>query len=148
MNALEQAQRQAVVQEAISWLRTPWIHHARVKGAGVDCGMFLAEVYPAAGVTAPIDPGEYPNDWHQHQEEQRYLRIVETYAHRIDTPPQPGDIALFSWGRCISHGGIVVEYPRIIHSFAGHGVVYGDLVHDLYLAKRLAGFWSPWGGAP
>src|SRR5260370_9302840 len=51
--------RAAVVQEAESWIGTPFHHAARVKGAGVDCLMLLAEVYQHPGVVAPIDPPFY-----------------------------------------------------------------------------------------
>jgi cell wall-associated NlpC family hydrolase len=36
--------RAAVVREAESWIGTPFHHAARVKGAGIDCLMLLAEV--------------------------------------------------------------------------------------------------------
>ena len=147
MNELELAQRKAVVEEAMSWLATPYHHQARVKAGGVDCGMLLAEVYERAGVMPAVDPGEYPSDWMCHRSEERFLGIVESYAHKIEGPPLPGDIALFRWGRCISHGAIVIEWPRIIHAFLVAGeVVLDDAVANQALSTRLAGFWSPWGG--
>ena len=45
--------RAAVVAEAATWLRTPYHHMGRVKNAGTDCLMLLAEVYEAAGVIPP-----------------------------------------------------------------------------------------------
>ena len=55
--------REAVVTEAASWIGTPFHHAARVKGAGVDCLMLLAEVYERAGVTTEhINPPFYVPD--------------------------------------------------------------------------------------
>ena len=148
MNDLIQAQRQAVIQEAVSWLGTPYHHAARVKGAGVDCGQILALVYEAAGITPEIVPDDYPHDWHMHRSEERYLATVERWAHKIDGPPEPGDIALFRIGRCISHGAIVVSWPTVIHAvLKGGGVVFGDVVADADLAHHLVGYWSPFGGS-
>src|SRR3954454_10152249 len=59
------ALRAAVVTEAETWIGTPFHHAARVKGAGVDCLMLLAEVYERAGITAGrINPPFYVPDWH------------------------------------------------------------------------------------
>jgi len=142
----EKAQRASVVAEALSWVGTPYHHHARIKGAGVDCGMVLAEIFERAGVMPAVDPGDYPADWMCHRSEERFLGIVETYAHKIEGLPKPGDIALFQWGRCISHGAIVIEWPQILHAYkiAG-GVVLDDAEQNKDLEPRLAGFWSPWG---
>src|SRR5262249_43477037 len=47
--------RAAVVAEAESWIGTPFHHAARVKGAGVDCLMLLAEVYERAGIVPHLE---------------------------------------------------------------------------------------------
>ena len=66
--------RAAVVTEAKTWIGTPFHHAARVKGAGVDCLMLLAEVYERAGVTAGrINPPFYVPDWHLHRDAERYM---------------------------------------------------------------------------
>lgn len=141
----ELLQRSAVVQEAESWLGTPYHHAARVKGAGTDCAMLLAEVYEAAGVTPRVEPEAYPHDWHIHRNEERYLQHVETFARRIEGAPRPGDIALFRVGRCISHGAIVISWPLAIHAYVTPGeVVLEDMEANLDLRERLVGFWSPW----
>ncbi|WP_436904878.1 hypothetical protein [Acinetobacter johnsonii] len=36
---------QLAVQEALTWLGTPYHHQGRVKDVGVDCGTLLCEVY-------------------------------------------------------------------------------------------------------
>ena len=138
-------ERARVVQEALSWCGTAYHHHARIKGAGVDCGMLLAEVYHAAGMMPYLDPGPYVADWHHHRSEERYLAQVERAAHRIAGPPQPGDIALYRWGRCISHGAIIVAWPQVVHAYTKAGsVVLDDAVANKDLESRFVGFWSCW----
>jgi len=46
--------RLAVIEEAWGWLRTPYHHMGRVRGAGTDCLMLLAEVYERAKVVPHI----------------------------------------------------------------------------------------------
>jgi cell wall-associated NlpC family hydrolase len=128
-----------VVIEALTWLNTPYHHQGRVKGAGTDCAMILCEVYEACGLVPHIDPRPYPPDWHLHRSEERYLRWIEDYADKVDEP-LPGDVALYQFGRTISHGAIVVEWPTIIHAYRGEGVVLADGTQGA-LAGRLAGFW-------
>ena len=141
MNQLDRI-RAAVVKEAESWIGTPFHHAARIKGAGIDCLMLLAEVYERAGVIARIDPPFYVPDWHLHRDAERYLEGLTRYAREIAAPPLPGDIALFRFGRTFSHGAIVTAWPRLIHAYWSIGVVQGDAT--LYpLAARPVKFFSP-----
>lgn len=132
--------REVVVAEAKTWLGTPYHHQGKVKGAGVDCGQLLIEVYHNVGMTPAIDTGHYPSDWHFHRSEEQYLGWVQQHATPTDTP-KAGDIALFKFGRCISHGAIVVEWPLMIHSHLGRGCVYVNAT-DAELNGRLAGFYT------
>lgn len=142
---IEQAQRQAVIAEARSWLGTPYHHAARIKGAGVDCLMLLAEVYATAGVIEPIaEIPYYPRDWMLHRDEERYLSGLLDYCHPVKTP-NPGDIALFRFGRTASHGAIVLDWPNVIHAYANEGGVVLSSAITGQLAGRMAGFYSPWG---
>src|SRR5581483_6420447 len=120
-------QRHAVVKEAESWIGTPFHHAARVKGrnGGVDCLMLLAEVYERAGLTPPIAPPFYVPDWHLHRDAERYLDGLLAYAAEIDAP-EPGDIALFRFGRTFSHGAIVTQWPHVVHAYWAVGVVRGN----------------------
>jgi cell wall-associated NlpC family hydrolase len=119
-------QRQRVVAEAETWLRTPYHHMGRIKGGGIDCLTLLAEVYEAAGVIPHVDVPFYPPDWNLHRDTERYLRGLMRYARGIGGPPQSGDVAVFKFGRCFAHGAIVVSWPRLIHAWCDAGVVFAD----------------------
>lgn len=127
--------------EALSWQKTPYHHQGRVKGAGVDCAMLLAEVYSAVGLIPALDPKPYPADWHMHRDVERYLQQVLEYAVPTDTP-LPGDVVLYRFGRCVSHGAIVIEWPMVVHAFMREGaVVLSDASRqaDLIQSGRFAG---------
>jgi cell wall-associated NlpC family hydrolase len=133
---------QAVIDEAMSWLNTPYHHSARLKGAGADCGQFPAAVFKACGLIPELDIGYYPHDWHMHRDDERYLEIVERHFEKTDVP-NPGCLALFKYGRAISHGSIIIEWPLIIHAYIAAGaVVLDDAEANQELASRLMGFWQ------
>lgn len=118
--------REKVVAEAITWIGTPYHPQARVKGAGVDCGMLLIEVFKRCGLIANIDPGNYAREWHLHRGEELYLGWVADHCAEV-TAPLPGDVAVYKFGRCYSHGTIVVGWPLLIHAHLPDGqVAYGD----------------------
>lgn len=129
----------AIETEARKWLGTPYHHQARIRGAGVDCIMLLCEVYHACGLIPYEDPRPYPMDWHLNRSEEMYLGGIEKYGVKVETP-QKGDIALYQFGRTISHGAIVLDWPTIIHSYRGEGVVLANGLGGA-MAGRLRGFW-------
>ncbi len=107
-----------VVAEARKWSGTPYHSCSDIRGAGVDCGMLLVRVFADLGLAEPFDPRPYPEDWHLHRSEERYLGIVERFCDPVDFP-EPGDVVVFRYGRCYSHGGIVtrIDPLTIIHAF-------------------------------
>src|SRR5215469_180915 len=80
------ARRAAVIAEAKTWLKTPFHHMARVKGAGVDCGQLLLAVYHNAGCMPYIETEYYPRDFYLHSGVEWYKTIVEQYADETDKP--------------------------------------------------------------
>ena len=139
--SIEAKQRAAVVREALTWQRTPWHHHACVKGTAVDCGRFMLAVFKAAGVIEYQDPAPYSRDWMMHNDESLFLAEVEKYASRVYSDPFPGDIALFKYGQCISHGAIVIDWPQIIHAYAPARCVTLDTMESGILRKAFVGIW-------
>lgn len=130
-------QRAQIVAAAKKWLCTPYHHHGKVKGAGADCAMFPLAVFQECGLL-PLDyqPPQYSPQWHLHRSEELYLREIEKFCVEISGPPQPGDFVVFRFGRTFSHGAIVLDWPRIIHSYIPHGVQYGNAVQDGELIGR------------
>jgi cell wall-associated NlpC family hydrolase len=142
----ERAERLTVVGEALSWLNTPYHHMGRLKGVGVDCGMFFVEVMEAVGVIDHYVPEAYPPDWHLHRGEQVYRGHVEKLGFvKVEREPLPGDLVLYQFGRCSSHGAIVLAWPYVIHSYVNMGVIYGVNGESPLDADRLTGCWTKWG---
>jgi cell wall-associated NlpC family hydrolase len=120
--------RTSVVEEVKGWLKTPWHHEARIKGAGVDCGMLILGVYENLGLIPHVDPPHYGPDFMLHRSDEWYIEIILKFADEIFKEPYlPGDAIVFKHGRIYSHGGIIVVWPLIIHASAPERcVLYGD----------------------
>jgi len=143
MTDLELAQRAAIVAAAREWLGTPYHHLGDVPGVGVDCAMFLVRVFVDTGLVPRFDPRPYPVDWHLHRGEERYLAAVLGRACEV-VEPKPGDIALYRFGRTLSHSALVVAWPRVIHAQARVGCLEADASRDQPLASRAPRFFSLW----
>ncbi len=142
----EAAQRAAVVAEAQTWIRTPYRHHARLKGVGVDCAQFPAAVYEACGLVPHLAP-RYSAQWHLHHDVEAYLAWVRPHAREITADEiQPGDFGIWRFGRAYSHGAIIVRPPEVIHAVLREGgVVLGNMSRDIDLVGRPVKFFSLWG---
>ena len=125
-----------IAAAARTWLGTPHVNQARVKGIGVDCGMLLIGALEDAGL---IDKGAikiapYSNEWHLHHSEEWFLSYVKKYCIPVtETDMAIGDFLMYQFGRCVSHGGIYVGDDQIIHAVVDQGVILSDLNDVMFL---------------
>lgn len=117
---IERAQRAAVIAEALTWVGTPYAQLGNHKGFNIDCSMLLVRCWVDAGIFEPFDPRPYPPEWHLHRSEERYLEWMAALAEEVDVPV-PGDIILYQFGRCFSHGGIYIGDDIIVHAYVYEG---------------------------
>ena len=146
MSTLDHAVRQLVAAEARSWLGTPYHHHGRVRGVGVDCAQLLAAVYEAVGLVSHQELGNYPPQWHLHRGAERFLEELQRCGARPVQAPAVGDVGVWRYGRAFSHGGVVVGQgaggvPLIVHAYIQRGVVL-SLATDEPLAGHDCQYWS------
>jgi cell wall-associated NlpC family hydrolase len=142
------SQRAAVVAEARSWLRTPYHHEGDLKRVGVDCGMLVVRCFVDTGIVAPFDPRPYSRQWMLHRDEEVYLGFVFDRSKAVASP-QPGDVAVYKFGRCYSHGGIITgsDPLTIIHAFSRAGMVIEEPIAqnaELMKRKRVPQYFSVW----
>lgn len=132
--------REAIMAEAKTWLGTPYHHLAGVKGAGVDCAMLLVEVHKAVGLLpADFDPRPYAPQWFLHRDEEKFVAHLLSCSKRT-TDPQPGDVALYRFGRTAAHGAILLEDDLLIHAYRPSRRV--EITERRTLVGRLDSFWS------
>jgi cell wall-associated NlpC family hydrolase len=136
--------RNQVVEEAKSFVGTPYHHGQSVKYAGVDCVTLLILVFRTVGlVPADFNPGYYSTDWYLHKSEELYMGGVEKYARRLMnvTEAQPGDVALYKIGRCVSHGGILIGDGLLVH--ANRKARQVEITELRALEHYLHSYWTP-----
>jgi NlpC/P60 family putative phage cell wall peptidase len=144
----EPTERAAIVAEARRWIGTPYHHAADILGAGVDCGMLIVRVFVDTGLCPPFDPRPYPADWHLHRGEERYLGFVFDRCREVDAA-QVGDVIVFRYGRCYSHGGIITRTDPLtfVHAYRpARRVIEDELTQSLDLAapSRQRRYFSYW----
>ena len=97
---------------ARSWIGTPYVHQASVKGAGCDCLGLLRGVWRELHGEDAETPPPYSPDWAEARGEERLRDALARHLREIDLKDiAPGDIALF---RMVARGpakhcGIVAE---------------------------------------
>lgn len=135
--------REAIIKEALTWVKTPWHHRACVKGAGVDCVFLLVGVFNQVGLTKIVDADipYYPQDIMMHQNNETVLDAISKYGHEVITP-KPGDVAVWKFGRIFSHAAIIVDWPMIVHAHQRTGLVVIDDGLNVEFAKREVKFFS------
>jgi cell wall-associated NlpC family hydrolase len=108
--------RSAIVQEALTWVGTPFHHRGRVKHVGVDCVGVVIETAKAVGIKVE-DRSNYPK-----------FPIHGVFVNAVDSQTEhvalkdvlPGDLMEFSWGGEPQHIAIVISINpvKIVHSFS------------------------------
>jgi len=141
--------RKRVVTEAQSWLKTPYVTGGQVKGAGADCATLLYCVYRNCGFV-PADGIEVfsPDAWCHWTEEKykfRVLRHAKQIAEGVangSLRAEPGNILLLrtSNSRVYNHGGIIVQWPTIIHAVEPRVEEANLLLHPLWAFQKIAIF--------
>ena len=143
-----------IAEAAKSWLGTPHINNARVKGKGVDCAQLLVGSLEDCGtiqkgeITAP----PYSSEWHLHRSEEKLLQQVRARCQEVAAEEmQPGDFLLYQYGRCVSHAAVYCGDGIVCHALVDHGVVLTDINDVMFCdargKSRLRGIYRYNGGA-
>lgn len=146
--SLSNEQREQIIRETNSWLGTPYIGWSSIKGlkGGTDCGMLIKAVYQQCKLipsgNLDIDMS-YSLQANQHLADTSYLNLIETFMQEITLDEvKPGDVVLFKLHMGYSHGGIIIDYPLIIHALAHGGVQGGNMLKHPLLRRAQHKFFT------
>ena len=110
-----------VVRIARTWIGTPYVHQASVKGAGCDCLGLLRGVWRELNGEEPEDPPAYAPDWAEATGHETLYTALARHLIEIDPAAlAPGDVGLFRMARGgpAKHCGIVAadvsQHPRTL----------------------------------
>ncbi len=145
---LTDEQRNRIVTVAGTWIGTRYRGWSAVRGpkGGVDCGMLLKAVFQEAGFipqgTLGIDMG-YSLQVAQHRDDSAYLdKILEYFDEIQEHEARAGDLVVYRLGHAFAHGGIVVDWPLMIHAVAHGGVRYASGYTHPALAGHVKRFFT------
>ena len=86
----------SVLEIARTWIGTPYVHQASVKGAGCDCLGLLRGVWRELRGEEPEDMPPYSPDWAESTGRETLYTALKRHLTEIDRARiAPGDIALF-----------------------------------------------------
>ncbi|MET3355250.1 UNVERIFIED_ORG: NlpC/P60 family putative phage cell wall peptidase [Xanthobacter viscosus] len=131
--------RAAILKEARSWIGTPYLHRASLKGQGADCLGLVRGVWRELVGPEPEAMPPYAPDWAE-------AGLRETLAQAagrclVAVPveaAQPGDVLLFRFRAHLpaKHAAILSDGARMIHAYDGARVCEGHLAP--WWRRRLA----------
>ncbi len=111
-----------IVAAARSWIGTPYLHQASLKGVGCDCLGLLRGVYRETLGFEPEAPPPYSADWAEASRREamaeaalRHLTPVALEAYGA------GDVLLFRWRPDLpaKHCGIATSRDAMVHAHDG-----------------------------
>ena len=133
-----------IVDEARSWIGTPYVHQASLKGIGCDCLGLVRGVWRAVLGDEPEDPGPYQAGWAEPPGMERLLGAAQ--RHLVEIPLFDcgmGDVLLFRWRDHLAakHLGIVTGDGRMVHAHDGARVT--EITLGLWRSKLSHAFRFP-----
>lgn len=115
--------RKEIIIEARTWLGTPWIHQASLKGIGCDCVGLVRGIFSKWGLAVDQNDLRYaPRPFHNTE---MLYETCKKYASEIPlAEARLGDILLFgAAGFPAHHIGILSYDDMIIHTWIDVGRV-------------------------
>jgi NlpC/P60 family putative phage cell wall peptidase len=122
-----------VIAHARSWIGTPYLHQASVKGVGCDCAGLVRGIWRTVHGSEITDIPAYTPDWSEPQGDEYRLRTVAQWFRPVaDGPLAHGQLIVFRMRRGLiaKHLGLVATDGAalsFIHAYCGHGVVESPL---------------------
>lgn len=137
-----------VVAIARTWIGTPYMHQASMKGCGTDCLGLIRGVWCELMGCEPERVPAYTADWGEGGT--RELLLDAAGRHLCPRPAGAGgagDVLVFRMrdGSIAKHLGIAAEIgaaPTFIHAYSGHSVVESPL-SDPWARRVVARFGWP-----
>lgn len=147
-----------IVEEAQSWIGTPYHKRGTIKQVGADCGSFPGMVLVNCGLIprAEFDSvmkeiEAFADDWFMHRADDKYSDLLSRYAKNMgiaityaNAKISPGCIVLMQTGNSKrrNHAGIVTRWPKIIHCIYD-GIAEVDASRDPMWANQEITIFDP-----
>ena len=115
--------RTDVIAEARSWIGTPYLHQASIKGVGCDCLGLVRGVWRALYGAEPEAPPPYSRDWAEAHGRETLAEAAGRHMIPVAIDAiRPGDVLLFAMKEHspAKHCVILSAPGRMVHSIEVH----------------------------
>jgi cell wall-associated NlpC family hydrolase len=142
-------QQERLLYHAAQWLGTPFVPHARIRGAGVDCVNLVAQIYLACGFLKDFRQPDYTVQEGKHLEHSKLVAWLESSGHfmrlsildpKLSTA---GDALCFRFRQRVAHHvGLKLYDDKFIHVLEHRRVQVGSL-NDRTYGSSLTAIYRP-----
>ena len=122
--------RARIIDEARTWIGTPYQHQASLRGIGCDClglvrGIWRALIGPEPELMPPYTP-----DWAEASGHDRLMELASRHFEACDGRWKSGDVLLFRFraGLPVKHVAIALSDTSMIHAHDGASVAQVTIV--------------------
>lgn len=133
------------VELARTWLDTPYLHQACLKGVGVDCVGLIRGIYHEMYGVEPPELIKYSADWGDSNGNEDMLVAARKYLEPVPLDQvDAGHVVLMRWQkhRVAKHSMIMTGKTTAIHAYNRAPVIEIDL-HKWWLDKIVYAFTWP-----
>jgi len=117
--------RQAIIDEALSWVGTPYQHQCSTKYAGCDCLGLVRGIWRKFYGYEPAALPPYTPDWAEAGENEILKAACDRHLDPVAlNAARPADILLFRMqaGVQAKHMAVLIEQNLIVHAYWGRAV--------------------------
>ena len=131
--------RQAIVASARTWIGTPYMHQASLRGVGCDCLGLVRGVWRECIGPEPEPPGAYSPDW----AEASGVESLALAGRRHFTPVDiagfaAGDVLLFRWRAGVPAKHVAIATSRWSMAHAHEGAAVCEVAISPWWRRKLA----------
>ena len=123
--------REQIINEARSWLGTPYLHQASVKQAGCDCLGLVRGIWRTFYGPEPREVEPYTPDWAERSGRETLVEAArESLTEIALSSARSGDVLIFRMApdAPAKHCAILSAPDRIIHAYWGRAVTESFLI--------------------
>ena len=136
----DEERAQAILRSARSWLGTPYLHQASVKGVGCDCLGLIRGVWRDVVGPEPETAPAYSSAWAEVDRSEKLLSVAQRHFDEVSQNEMAAaDVLVFRLRRGVAakHVGLLSDAHHFIHAYDGNCVVESALSD--FWRRRIAG---------
>ncbi len=131
--------RKRIIEIARSWIGTPYLHQASLKGIGCDCLGLVRGIWRECYGEEPELPPPYAPDWAESGSREALCEAARRHMLECQTTDyRPGDLLLCRWQPHLPARHAVIAAPGSAMIHAQQGAVVCEVAMSPWWQRRMA----------